>query len=94
MRYSITLKQSYDVTEDDLEYLYSVGLKYERETHSISTLADDIDGYKLERVKGDIRRIPNQALYDNLVDDLKSELPKPKPKPRIIVKYKSKNNSN
>lgn len=66
---------------------------YDKIIHSIVT--DDVSGYCLERVKGDIRRMPNKILYDALIDNFrpfKDEDTEPKirikPKVKVIVRRK------
>lgn len=85
MKYLISIRPGYKLTEDDMDYLSSVDISYDGQSHVLVT--EDICGHALERIKGDIRRIPNQELYDNLCDDFRLNA---EPKPKIRVKIKAK----
>uniref|UniRef100_A0A6C0J6H2 Uncharacterized protein n=1 Tax=viral metagenome TaxID=1070528 RepID=A0A6C0J6H2_9ZZZZ len=68
--YCITHDENYTLTEQDIKYLKSVKLNYNKNKKIIYT-TNIIHKYQIERAKGDIRRIPNTKFYDSLNDDFK-----------------------
>jgi hypothetical protein len=84
-QYTISLKNNFQPTADDLEYLASVGMTYDRDVIKI-TVAHP---YQLHRAKAALRMIPSQLFYDSLNDNLAMAEPSLKKKPKINVRSRT-----
>lgn len=80
--YGITHSHNYILNDDDLRYLKLVNLNYIPHKHLLYRHCNE--KYQIERLKGDILRIPNLDFYNNLNNDFGKHTIKP------IIKFQAK----